>query len=156
MEQITLSEKQLELIERFGVVAETSGATPAQARISALLLVADETELTFDQIYQTLRISKSAASNALNNLLLSGNIEYITKSGDRKRYFRSRISQIENEFEKKSAKLLEINAILKEVLSIRTESTKEFNTSLKKIIDFMDFLKVEMPVLYEKWRNRHQ
>jgi DNA-binding transcriptional regulator GbsR (MarR family) len=153
MEKIKLSKEQQALIERFGVFMEHSGATPVMARISALLLVCDSTELTFDEIYQTLKISKSAASNAINTLLMMERIQYQTKPGDRKRYFSSRLGQIETDFEKNSTQLLEINIILKEILAGRPKTTKDFNTQLKRVIDFMEFLRQEMPEIYKKWRK---
>src|SRR5688572_5555779 len=91
MSDFKITKAQLELIERMGVVHEKSGIQPAAARILALLLVSNRTELTFDEIQQTVGISKSSASVAINLLLTMNKIEYITKAGDRKRYFRSKI-----------------------------------------------------------------
>lgn len=153
MEKIKLRKAQQALIEKFGVFMEHSGATPVQARISALLLICDSAELTFEEIYETLQISKSAASNAINSLLMMERIQYQTKPGDRKRYFSSRLGQIEADFEKNSTKLLEINFVLKEILSGRPKATKEFNRQLKRVIHFMEFLRAEMPEIYKKWRK---
>ena len=86
---MVLTEKQKVLIEKIGIVTEREGMQPAAARIIGLLYVADNPELTFDEILGALRISKSAASNALNLLLQTNRIEYTTFSGDRKRYFRN-------------------------------------------------------------------
>ena len=82
-----LTREQEELIERFGVIQEQSGFAPASARVNALLTVSDKTSLTFDEIRETLQLSKSATSNAINNLLVLGRIGYKTQLGDRKRYF---------------------------------------------------------------------
>jgi len=147
---IKLTQKQKELIERMGVYSEQSGASPAQSRIMALLLVSDETELTFEEIYEILQISKSAASNALNALLATERIEYITKTGDRKRYFRSRIGQWESDFDKK---FLEVSQLMREILDQRTKTTKEFNAHLNKVIGFMEFLQNELPELHKKWKK---
>ena len=153
---INLTEKQKELIEKMGVYSEQAGASPAQARITALLLVSDEVELTFEEIYETLQISKSAASNALNSLMATERVEYITKTGDRKRYFRSRISQWESDFGKRFNKLFEMRQLMSEILAQRTEKTVEFNANLKKIIGFMEFLQNELPVLHKKWLDQNQ
>ena len=151
--EIKLTQKQKELIEKFGVFLEKSGSAPAQARILSLLMVCEKAELTFDEIHMTLKISKSAASNAINALLAMERIEYYTKPGDRKRYFVNRIGQIEQDFEKNLNKLLEINALLKEILANRPKSTKQFNNTLQRVIDFMGFLQGELPDLYKKWRK---
>ena len=151
--EIKLTQKQKELVERFGVFMERSGSAPAQARILSLLLVCDKAELTFDEIYQTLKISKSAASTAINSLLMMERIEYHTKPGDRKRYFVNRIGQIEQDFEKNLNKLLEIRAILSEILEARSKATKKLNGDLQRVIDFMEFLQKELPDVYKKWRK---
>lgn len=136
-----------------GVYSERGGAAPAQSRIMALLLVSDEVELTFEEIYETLQISKSAASNAINVLLSTERIEYITKPGDRKRYFRSRIGQWENDFDTKFQQLLQVNKLMKEILEQRPKSTKEFNSNLQKVISFMEFMQGELPELHKKWKK---
>lgn len=151
--EIKLTPKQKELIEKMGVFSERNGSAPAQARIMALLLICDKTELTFDEIQETLQLSKSAVSNAINSLLLIERIEYHTKPGDRKRYFSSRITQMESDFEKSFAKMLQVKSLLQEVLESRTKETKEFNAKLQSLIDFMDFLQRELPESYKKWRK---
>jgi len=152
--EVKLTQKQKELIERFGVFMERAGSAPVQARIIALLMVADNTEFTFDEIYNTLKVSKSAVSNAINSLMLLKKVEYHTKPGDRKRYFSSRLVQTED-FANKFGELLEINAILQEVLAQRPKHTKAFNARMQKAIDFIEFLKTELPDLYKKW-EKHQ
>ena len=82
-------QKQDELIEKIGVHFEKEGLQPVAARILSLLTVSDKEEQTFDEIRDTLKISKSAASNGINLLLKINSIEYITKLGDRKRYFKT-------------------------------------------------------------------
>lgn len=154
--EIKLTAKQKELIERMGVYSERSGIPPAQARILALLIISDKTELTFDEILQTLKLSKSAVSNAINVLLLNEQIEYCTKPGDRKRYFQSRIAHFGEDFEKRFSHLLKAKAFFKEVLENRTKTTKEFNAGLKRVIDFMEFMEKELPQLHKKWKQMNR
>ena len=52
----------------------------------------DQELYTFEEIVSELKISKSTASVAIKNLLIRDAIEYITLPGDRKRYFRTKIS----------------------------------------------------------------
>ena len=151
---MALTDKQSILIEKLGLEYERNGMSPIEARIIALLLVSDETELTFDQIRELLSISKSATSNAINILLKVQQIEYITKPGDRKRYFTSRVRNWENDAKTRLMEMLKSNEILKEVLAQRTENTPEFNKSLQEIVEFMEFLQKEMIVIFDKWQHR--
>ena len=148
-----LSLKQKSLIEKMGVFHEKNGMPPTEARIIALLLVSDRIELSFDEIRDYLQISKSAASNALNNLMNSHKIEYITKYGDRKRYFRSNLPNWKTQASESLQKLLSVNAIMREILNIRTVETPDFNKDLAEVIDFIDFLQQELLDIYQRWKT---
>ncbi len=150
---VELKPSQLELIERFGVFMERGGTSPAESRIMALLIVCDITELTFEEIYQTLQISKSAASNAINRLLAINKIDYITKSGDRKRYFKSKLSLWEETFKQNFEKMFAVSALMQEIVEQRPKSDTEFNNSLQNFVDFMQFMQKEIPHLYKKWKQ---
>ena len=124
---------------------------PAAARILALLMIADKTELTFEEIYETLQLSKSATSNAINALLNTEKLEYITKPGERRRYFRFKMRGLKEGVYKSLEAITAYNILLKEVLQVRPKNTKEFNASLEENSKFLDFIKEELPKLYQKW-----
>ncbi|MEI6946753.1 MarR family transcriptional regulator [Paraflavisolibacter sp. H34] len=149
-----LTETKLNMIEELGVLYEQSGLSPACARILALLLVSDTTELTFEEIYETLQMSKSAVSNALNYLLSTDRIEYLTRPGERKRYFRCKIQGLQSAVEKHLSGMDTFNSLLKKVVEQRPAETVEFNKSLLEVIDLLDFMKQELPLLFEKWKAR--
>ncbi len=151
---VQLTDKKLRLIEELGILHEQSGMQPAAARILALLVVSDRPELSFEEIYETLNISKSAASNAINFLLNTGKLEYTTNPGERKRYFRLKVKSMKEGVQKSLAGMEKLSALLKQVLEQRPRDTREFNTNLSEIIGFMDFLKTELPSLIEKWEKR--
>lgn len=151
MSELKLSEEQKHLVEELGVYREKDGLQPAAARISALLLVSPKTELTFDEIREALNLSKSATSNALNFLLSVSLVEYITLPGDRKRYFRSRLASWEKDLQKRLENGLKGNVLLKKVLAQRPPETVEFNQKLKDVIEFIDFLQKELPLLVQRW-----
>src|SRR5690606_2067160 len=133
---------------------EKSGLQPAAARISALLLVSDKLELTFDEIRENLNLSKSATSNALNLLINLNRATYVTKPGERKRYFKSNIDDWENVMEGKYAEFEESRALMKEVLDQRPHATKEFNANLENIIDLLEFINMEVPKLFMAWKKK--
>src|ERR1700704_3094611 len=128
---VSLTKQQIRLIEEYAVLLEKSGLQPASAKILALLHVSDETDLTFDQIRETLSISKSATSQALSFLLNTKKIEYKTKIGDRKRYFSSRIMRWQEEMLETLSSLSGIRDLYKRILAQRPAKTKEFNKNFK-------------------------
>lgn len=151
---IKLTVKQKELVESFGVIQEHMGLTPAFARVNALLTICNETELTFDQIQETLNLSKSATSNAIQGLLALDRIGYKTKSGERKRYFYSKLDQWKLLFKKDILSLDSYVLLLKDIHSNRTLETVEYNNKLKELTDFMDYFMAETINIIEKWENR--
>jgi DNA-binding transcriptional regulator GbsR (MarR family) len=151
---IKLTEKKLKLIEEVGVLHEHTGMQPAAARILGLLMISDKTELTFEEIYETLNLSKSATSNSLNFLLSTNRIEYSTHPGERRRYFYLKLQSLKESVQRSLMGMETLNDVLKKVLELRPAGTKEFNTSLSEITKFLDFLKVELPALFEKWERQ--
>lgn len=152
--KIALRKEQVQLLENLAVQIEKSGLQPATAKIMALLLVSDNPELTFDEIRETLGISKSAASTALNHLLTINKIEYKSKIGDRKRYFCSRLTSWQEDVRAQMEGVSSFSSVLKSILAQRPSKTADFNSSLKNLIAFMDFLSDELPALYEKFEKR--
>ncbi len=153
-DKITLRKEQINLLEKTAVLLEKTGLQPALAKILSLLLVNDDPEMTFDQIRETLSLSKSATSQALNQLLTLEKIEYKTKIGDRKRYFCSRVMSWQDDTKAQMEGLDFFSNLLQQILDQRPSKTKEFNSSLKKLIAFMNFLAKEMPALYQKFEEK--
>lgn len=151
---LKLSERQLKLVEELGIYYEKTDLQPAAARIYALLMVSDRNELTFEEIYENLNISKSAASNAINLMIGTQRVEYITRPGERKRYFRCKVESLTDGMQKSLYSLEVFNSLLKEVITLRPEDTKEFNDNLKEVVDFLDFISLELPLLVQKWKNK--
>jgi len=148
-----VTEKQRLLIEQLGVFYEHEGFHPAGARILALLLIADKTELTFVEMRETLNISKSATSTAISLLINTNRIEYITNPGERKRYFRATIVNWKSHMREKLQGIIKISSLMEEIINQRPASTEEFNNGLKEIHSFMSFFQQEIPLLIERWKE---
>lgn len=154
MPEFKITQAQKELVEKLGVFYEKSGMQPAACRVLALTIVSDQTELTFDEIMNTLGISKSAASGAINLLLTANRLEYITRPGDRKRYFRAKILNWKVDMLHNMSQMTSVGVLLKEINKQRPKSTKEFNSTLAEMISFLDFLNGEIPSLLKKWESK--
>lgn len=86
---MSISEEKKNLIEEIGLRLEVRlQISPLAARIYALLTLSSYEGSTFEEIRETIGSSKSSTSVNLNVLLQLKHIDYHTKSGDRKRYFR--------------------------------------------------------------------
>jgi len=144
------------LIEKIGVHSEKAGLTPAVGRIFAYLMIADPPEKSFEGIYQYLQMSKSAVSNGLNALLQHGLIDYITHTGDRKRYFHINTKGWMEQTKKQIEGQEQLQPLIKEVLKSRTNKYPEFNKSLEEIIAFHDFMREEIKIAIKKWEKKHK
>ena len=152
--KIALKKEQIKLLEKAAVLFEKGNMQPAVAKILALLLVSDNPELTFDEIRETLEISKSATSTAINQLLSAKRIEYKTRLGDRKRYFRSRIMSWRDDMKEQNEGLRAAIEILQQIKDQRPAETVELNANLAKIIAFMGSMIEEMPELLAKFEKK--
>ena len=151
-----LTREQEELIERFGVIQEQSGFAPASARVNALLTVSDKTSLTFDEIRETLQLSKSATSNAINNLLVLGRIGYKTQLGERKRYFYSKLDHWRTMFRKDILGRNDHVRVLEDILKARTKDTKSYNHELQDLVKFMEYFITESISLIDSWEPKEK
>ncbi|WP_067151672.1 GbsR/MarR family transcriptional regulator [Pseudotamlana agarivorans] len=152
---MVLTEKQKELVEQFGVLNEKYGLPPAECRVWGLFLVADKVELTFDEIMETLNLSKGGTSNALKRLQMTNHIDYITKLGDKKRYFRCKLNNWTQMTKENFEKFDELNIILKKILRNRNSKTTSFNNDLKEVTEFLDFIYNEMLLAINKWEAKN-
>ena len=86
---MSISKEKRKLIEEIGLRLETRlHIAPLAARIYALLSLSSYEGLTFEEIREIIGSSKSSTSVNLNVLTQLKHIEFYTKPGDRKRYFK--------------------------------------------------------------------
>jgi len=96
-----MSKEQSLLIEEIGlVIEERADLSPLAARIYANLILASDDGLTFEDITETHQASKSSVSNNLNVLVKLKYVEFFTKSGERKRYFKASKFYVKTAMEK--------------------------------------------------------
>ncbi len=80
-----------ELIEELGIHFENLYHLPPLAtRIYAILILNGNDGLTFEELMDLTEASKSSVSTSIKLLLQTNKIEYFTKAGDRKRYFKKK------------------------------------------------------------------
>ncbi|RCU57699.1 hypothetical protein DU428_07875 [Oceanihabitans sediminis] len=98
-----LSNQKQQLIEEVGVyLEERAGLSPLASRIYALLILSSREGMSFENIVCAMQASKSSVSNNVNVLLQLHYIEYYTKPGDRKRYFRTSDYYLKNTMEQQA------------------------------------------------------
>ncbi|MEJ1222524.1 GbsR/MarR family transcriptional regulator [Sediminicola sp. 1XM1-17] len=83
------SEEKRILIEEVGLHLEGSHKlTPLASRIYAIMILSSEEGFSFEEIMEITQASKSSVSTNISLLVQLNYVEFYTKTGDRKRYFR--------------------------------------------------------------------
>jgi DNA-binding transcriptional regulator GbsR (MarR family) len=131
--------QQKEMIETLGKLYDKEGFQPIAGRILGLLLIMDKEQFTFDEIVEELKISKSSASNALRMLEIQDVIEYITKAGDRKRYFQIKKPDKFSLINDHEAKLRKTSEYLQTILELKADKNSGNAILLENMISMINF-----------------
>jgi len=114
------------LIEQIGVYLEkTHQLTPLAARLYGLLMLCPRAGHSFEEIVELSKSSKSSVSTNLNLLLGNGVIEYFTKPGERKRYFRLSRNYLKLRLERSKDQLSEEIRLIRQIDNFN----KEYNAA---------------------------
>ncbi|MBN1183120.1 MAG: MarR family transcriptional regulator [Bacteroidales bacterium] len=143
--------QQKELVEALGRMYEKEGLQPCAGRIIGLLLIMDKEQFTFDEIVEELQISKGSASNGLRLLEIKGLIEYITKPGDRKRYFQVKQPDKFSTMNDHQTKLKMTSEYLQAVLDLKADKNSKNSLLLKEVIKMIDFFLGKFEILKEEY-----
>jgi DNA-binding transcriptional regulator GbsR (MarR family) len=136
-EPVNRNERITQKVEELGVFFERSGWSPMAGRVFAYLLMCEPPHKDFFEIQEFLKASKSTVSNALNALEKEGIVDYLTFSGDRRRYFRVNPTGWMARLKSQVRQATMIRQLLEGVIKERSDSKYQaFSEDLEKILDF--------------------
>lgn len=147
-------QKQKALIEEIGKHFDKKGFQPIAGRILGLLMVMDKEQFTFEEITEELNISKSSASNALRNLEIRGNIEYVTIPGDRKRYFQIRRQHSFDIIEEFERNMRLARDMFEKIIELKANKNSENALFFKNISNMINFYLDQIPSLRKKYEKK--
>lgn len=114
------------LIEELGLHFEKAHQlAPLAARIYATMILSPNDGHTFDEIMQITDASKSSVSTQLNLLMQTRKVDYFTKPGDRRRYFRASKTYLENTLKEYLQAISEEIRLMEKVIAFNSENNKE-------------------------------
>lgn len=143
-------------VEQMGVFFERSGFAPITGRVFAYLLLCDPPHSDFFAIQGFLRASKSAVSNALTTLTSEGLVDYITFSGNRRRYFRINTNGWLDNLKKRLRRMTVLGELLDEVLRERCNSNcSTFHRDLNTVAVFQNYLSKGIEQLIDEWDKKN-
>ncbi len=150
---LSLSTKQQDLIERFGVLHDHLGYSPATGRIVGLLLVAPQPALTFDEIRESLGLSKSSTSAGLNLLLRIGSVEYFTRPGERRRYFRKNYDDWEAAMLERMDAFFAVKDLLREAHELKETGRSDPGPEIPRMVEFLEAIQNSLHEAYQRWTH---
>lgn len=151
--KVTQADKQRQ-VERIGVGFEKAGVPPVGARIIGLLMMAEPPYLSFDDLVEATQASKSSVSNALKILQTEGLVDYITFSGDRKRYFQLYSSTWLEILKDRMKGFTSLREIIIETMAMRSSQYPEFNHTLEEVAKLYGELEKQMMRVIENWEKK--
>lgn len=144
-------EKYRSNIDKNATIMETMGLTPVSSRIFIYLMYAGEKDVSFEELVDYFKVSKSAVSNAINLLLTVEMISFKTYGGQRKRFFYCNMEAMLSQ----RAITQRINKFLTVIENIRRCRGKKgtFDEELQHIALFYKMTLAELPIILQRWRN---
>ena len=143
-------------VEKIGIMIEQTGQAPMPGRIVAYLMLSEPPYRDFYDIQAFLKASKSSISTALNQLMQAGVVNYITFSGDRKRYFQINTKGLAEVIKDQYKKGKLINDMIMETLQHRKNSEfQRFSRELKEVIDFSTYIHKGIDRMIADWEKAH-
>lgn len=139
---MSCSAEKCKLIEEIGVHFEkTNQLAPLAARIYAIMILSPKEGHTFDEIMEITEASKSSVSTQLNLLLQLKKVEYFTKTGDRKRYFRGNRMYLQNTLESYLATISEEIKMVEKITEFNSiHNPEKYKKTGKVPLLFKDYL----------------
>jgi len=146
----SLSEK----VEQMGIMIEQMGHAPVPGRIMSYLMLSEPPYRGFYEIQEFLKASKSSVSTALNQLMQGGVVNYITFSGDRKRYFQINTKGLLNTIKQQYKQGQVLNDMVSETLLHRKNSEfPRFNRELNEVVEFSSYVHNGIKKLIDDWEK---
>ncbi len=130
------SKKEI-LIQQTAQLYKMVGYPPISGRIIGLLYVSDQEYFTFQELMDTLNISKGATSKAIKFLIEINEIDFIIKENNkRRRYFYISTKGSVKSLESWLQSLLLRRELLEQILELRTEKNENVNHFIQQMIAF--------------------
>ena len=143
------SQEKKNLVEVLGMFfQDRHKLPPLAARIYAILVLSSDEGYTFDELMEITQASKSSISTNLNLLISLKYLEFYTRTGNRKRYFRSSGSYIKNMFNERLEAITEELKIVQKINDFN--GNNNHHISEKRIAmgkTFQTFLETEKKTL---------
>ncbi|MBZ9628563.1 transcriptional regulator [Psychroflexus sp. CAK1W] len=122
---------------------------PLASKIYSILILSKSETLTFEEIIDFTRASKSSVSNQLNFLIEEGRVNFIFKEDKRKRYFKTKCDYLKKTLELNLEKTEREIEMLSKVIQYK----KDEKLNQKHVTLFKDHLESEKKKILDTLKN---
>ncbi len=144
-------------IEETGLLMEQLGSTRMAGRILGYIFVTDKDVVSFDELREVLKASKSSISTNIRSLMHLGYIKTVSLPGDRKTYYRLAHDYSWAEGIKHRLKLLHVmQKSFEGAIDLRVRKTDKTSEWLKEGAEFYIFMNQEIQLMLDKWDSQHK
>jgi DNA-binding transcriptional ArsR family regulator len=141
-------------IERFALVLAESGVPRMPARVFVGLLASEHGRLTAGELAELLSVSPAAISGAVRYLTQVHLVVRERDPGSKRDHYRVRSdSWYESATNRERLLTLWSEALLEGVDAVGPDT--EAGERLRESVEFFEFLRVEIPLVLDRWRSRN-
>ncbi len=148
-----MKEKEATFVEAVAVFWESQGVPRIAGRILGLLLICDPPYRSPAQLTEELGVSKGSVSAMIRLLVASQTLEVVPVPGDRATYYQLSPASIEQKLERRLTAMVQFADIAEQGLELLDGTPPERRERLQKVADLYRFLRRELPLLLERWRE---
>jgi len=147
--------RRLRSIEQFGLhMAEEHTISRMLGRVLASLLLSTGPVYSIDSLTEELRASRGAISMAIKDLTRLGLAEKLSRTGERKFYYRLRPDLWSKLYLEQNENIEEHVRLAEEGLRLLADEPREKKERLLEMGAFFQFLLEMLPQVAEGWRQR--
>ncbi|WP_232240879.1 GbsR/MarR family transcriptional regulator [Kutzneria sp. 744] len=141
-------------IERFALMLAEGGMPRMPARVFVGLLASEEGQLTAGELAESLSVSPAAVSGAVRYLTQVHLIVREREPGSKRDHFRVRGGTwYESAMDRERLLTLWSEALADGVAAVGKDTAA--GVRLRESVEFFDFLRVEIPLVLDRWRSRN-
>ncbi len=152
---MSLDTERDRFIEENGLLFEKLGVTRMSGRILGYLMVAEKENVSFNELTEALKASKSSISTNLKMLLQIGFVKPLTLPGERKTYYMLSPDMDWRAYFAQRLEMINImNNMFKKGLSLRPSKEDNAAKWLREASEFYDFIIEEFPAMLRRWEEK--
>lgn len=121
-------------------------------RVWAVLMVADEEQLSAEQLAERLQASSGSISSATRFLLANGLIERVRIAGERRDFFRYSAESLRNIYADRVSEIGEMHRMAERAMS-RFEDRPTGQARLREMHDLYEWLEEQLDALVARWKR---